>query len=166
MAQSKKLKKALKLPPVLCGLGRAISVVCGDTTYKWTTKDKVALFSSTNGKKLFCLKVIKEKTVKDDITQKIEENRTEVDAGIKLYSKWHEFDAASGDLIKTPRGFLFQIDRATSIVYASDKWSGKIEHYIHKFKTAPIVWVNNKTAPTVLILTGGRINVKKEGITG
>lgn len=161
-----KVKKPLKLPKVLCGLGRAISVECGDTKYKWTTKDKVQLYSSTNGKTLYCLKVVKLKTDKTDFTRRIEQNQTAVNAGVKLYEKWHEFDAATGDVMKTPRGFLFNIGRATSLVYASDKWSGKVKHYIHEFKSTPIVWVNNKTAPTVLILTGGRINVKKEGITG
>lgn len=163
---AKQIKKALKLPPVLCGLGRPIRVECGDVVYKWTTKDKVQLYSAPNGKSLYCLKVVKQKTDKADFERRIEKNRSAIDESVKLYQKWHEFDAATGDVMKPPRGFLFNVGRATAILYASDKWTGKIKHFIHEFKTPPVVWVNSKTAPTVLILTGGKINVKSDGITG
>lgn len=165
-------KKSLKIDPVLCGLGRAIEVRVeafdngNPVFFKWTTKDKMELYSSANGKKLFCLKTEKMDCTKDQIAQRIEQNKSAVSDSVELYEKWHDFDEANGCIIKQPRGFLFNIGRATEILYASDKWTGKIKHYIHDFKKTPLVWVNNKTAPTVLILSGGKISVKKEGITG
>lgn len=163
-------KKPLKLPAVLCGLGRAmeVSVTDGDQKYvfRWTTKHQVQLYSSVNGNTLYCVKTVKKDIDQKSFSSRVESAKPSVAKGIKLYEKWHDWDASNGCVIDHPRGFLFDCGRADQIVYASDKWSGRTKHYYHDFQTPPKVWVNSKTAPTVLILTGGKIQVKKEGITG
>lgn len=100
------------------------------------------------------------------VDEVISSRRDDVNRGIKLYEDWHEFEPVTGSLWTPPRGFLFRVDRAQHIVYESDKWSGKPQQYIHDFTHPPLMWVNNKTAPTVLVLTGGKIKVRKSGVTG
>lgn len=99
----------------------------------------------------------------DDV---LADRKNQVEQGIGLYQDWAEFDPKRGELWKPPRGFLWEVDRAQHIVYESDKWTGKNQQYIHSFDHPPIMWVNNKTTPSVLVLSGGKIEVRNEGIVG
>lgn len=165
MAKSK-VKKAIKLPDVLICLGRAVSVTGAEMSFKWPIKAKCQLFCSTTGATLYCLVATAKPSNKADFEKALKNKHDQVATGMKLYESWHDFDPASGSLVRAPRGFLFNVDRAVSIVYASDKWVGRMRSYIHTFKTPPKVWVNRKADPTLLVMTGGRIRVTKEGITG
>jgi hypothetical protein len=157
-------KKALKLPGVLITLGRAVEVKGRAVHYTWPAKDKVMLCAATNGKTLYCVSA-KNKTKKNFATL-YDARIDQIERGCDLYELWSDFEARSGSVVKPPRGFLFNVDRCESIIYASDKWTGRTQKYIHEFDDPPIVWVNNKTRPTVLVLSGGNIKTTKEGITG
>jgi len=156
----------MKVDPVLCCLGRTLEIHIGETGYRFTTADKALLYSTPQGNKLWCISGIEVPTTKDQIQQRIAKHSAAVDKSVKLYQRWHEFDAAKGCIIKPPRGFLYKVGRCTAIKYASDKWSGRTNHYIHHFKKPPICWVNHKSAPRVVLLTGGAIRVRKDGIIG
>lgn len=162
----KTIKKALKLPPVLSALGRAVEICCGDVVYRWTVKDNVLLYASKSGRRLYCIKTKKKMTSGAQWAQAITKRRKQVDKAVALYEKWHEFDAITGSIMTAPRGFMFKVGRASHIIYASDKWTGRMTKYIHEFRSPPVCWVNRKTAPTVVELTGGKIHIRKAGITG
>ncbi len=165
MAKSK-VKKAIKLPDVLICLGRAVSVTGVEMLFKWPIKAKCQLYCSTSGESLYCLVSTAKESSKDEFNSAVGKHQKQVDTAVKLYERWHDFDPVSGSIVRPPRGFLFDVDRAESIIYSSDKWVGRTRSYIHTFKTPPKVWVNRKTDPTLLVMTGGRIRVTKEGITG
>lgn len=159
-------KKPLKIDPVLVCLGQALEVRIGDILYKWKVKEKMGLYSSVDGKKLFILQMAPKKITPAEFMAKIDSNQAKVDKAVALYERWHEYEPVSGSILVPPRGFLFDVGRATSILYNSDKWTGKKTRYVHEFKQPPIGWVNSKKAPKALVLTGGNIRVKAEGITG
>lgn len=162
-------KKTLKIDPVLVGLGRAIEVRIGGANpcvIKWTTKDKVMLYSSNNGKRLFCIRTTPKAITQQKLSDEISAKRAAVSKAVDLYSDWTDFDDANGCLIATPRGSFHRLGNCAAILYASNKWTGTTKHYVHDFKKCPTVWANNKTAPTVVLLSGGQINVRPEGITG
>lgn len=158
--------KPIKIPPVLCCIGQAVEVETDTGKFKFKIKDRVMLYTTTNGKKLFCLKSSSKISSKSDFENAVKNKQDQVSDAMDLYNQWHDFEAVSGSLVSAPRGFLFEAGRANHIIYSSDKWGGKKRKYIHEFKKPPKVWANKKTDPTLLVLTGGKIAVKKEGITG
>lgn len=158
--------RPIKLPSVLCCIGQALEVDNGETVYKWPIKDRIGLYSCPKGKILYCIQTEVKKNAKGAFDRAVEQNRSKVQEAMGLYDDWHGFDAVSGSVLKTPRGFLHNVGRAASIVYSSDKWVGRPRKYIHEFRYPPLIWVNKKHRPTVLVLNGGKIRVKKEGITG
>lgn len=159
-------KIALKIPKVLVNLGRAIEVKGEHIHFYFSKKDHVDLFSTPDGKTLFCIKIRNKKFTKNQFEEIWKKYETKANEGVKLYEKWNDFESKSGTMIDSPRGFLFQIDRCKSIVYESDKWGNKKNKYIHEFKKPPLMWVNKKTAPSVLKLSGGAIRTTARGITG
>lgn len=161
-----KTKKSLKLPPVLATLGRAVEVKGQHVHFSFPAKDNVVLLAAPNGKTLYCIQIEKKATTGAEFLDIWEKHKTEAEKGAALYEKWNDFEVQSGSVIKKPRGFLWQVDRCHMIVYESDKWSGKKHKYIHEFKHPPLMWVNKKTAPTVLVLSGGKIRTTERGITG
>lgn len=159
-------RKALKVPKVLATLGHVCEIKGATVHYPFAIKEDVRLFATSNGKTLWCLKVQEKKTDFDRFSAIWEQNKAEAERTVKLYAKWHDFDSQSGSLMTAPRGFLFFVDRCISIVYSSDKWGGKKHKYIHTFKKPPKIWVNSKTHPTVIKLSGGAIAATERGITG
>jgi hypothetical protein len=166
MARSKIKPKAIKLPKVLIQLGRAVEVRTDERVFKWTAKSGCNLWCSATGKTLYCLVTTVKDFSKADLERAVQRSQDTVDAGMKLYEKWSEFDPCSGSLGTPPRGFLHHQGRAQSIIYSSDKWVGTVRKYIHEFKKPPVVWANKKSEPTLLVLSGGHIRVEKRGIVG
>lgn len=158
--------KALKIPPVLICLGDLLELQCGSISYRWAIKDGMKLYSSANGQKLYGMKAKPVASSPDKINQLANRNKAKVEDGLKLYQKWHEFDAAGGSVVNLKNATFNQIGRCQMILYRSDKWTGKQQRYYHDFKTPPIVWATSKTSPRAVILSGGKIRIKKEGITG
>ena len=159
-------KRALKIDSVLVCLGRAVEMIADGKRYKWTIKDGMNLYSPPGGKKLFILNTQKKPISGAKFRAEIAETGGRFEKGLALYKEWHECEPASGSLMTPPRGFLFSAGRVESLEYNSTKYTGRKTNYIHTFKSCPLVWVNNKKAPKVLVLTGGKIRVKNEGITG
>lgn len=163
MAQT---RKALKVPPVLATLGYVCEIKGETVHYPYKKKDDVRLFATPNGKTLWCIKTKENKADFDRFSAAWNKNKGEAEKAAKLYEDWHDFDVQSGSLMSPPKGFLFFVDRCVSIIYSSDKWGGKRHKYIHTFDKPPMIWVNRKTAPTVIKLSGGAIATTKRGITG
>lgn len=95
--------------------------------------------------------------------------RTADEKGEKLYEMFTGFEHDEvGTMIHVNPKNMVKIGRAMNIVYRSDKFSkpGDTSDYIHPFTHYPIVSVDNKSRPTIVALRGGRIKVRKEGITG
>lgn len=89
--------------------------------------------------------------------------------GEALYEAFTGFEHDEiAKLIQVSPKRMTKIGRATNIVYRSDKFSspGDTSDYIHAFRTYPIVSVDNVKRPSIVALRGGRIKVRKEGITG
>lgn len=159
-------KRAIKLPPVLATLGRAIEVEGTSVRYKFLKKDDVGLYATPDGKTLYCLNAKKKRATFDEFSKAWERNKTKAEQGVHLFEEWNDFDSNAGSLATAPRGFFFQVDRCQCIIYESPKWEGSNNKYIHEFKTPPLMWVNKKSAPTVLMLSGGKIRTTSRGITG
>ncbi len=160
-------KRPIKMPDVLIQLGSAVSVECADgNKIVWPAKKGCLLYSTVSGRALYCLVSKKTVSSKADFDSAVYVKMDEVRRGMQLYSKWSEFESTSGSLAKRPKGFLTCLGRAKSIVYNSNKWVSRSRSYIHTFENMPKVWANKKTNPTLLVLTGGKIHVEKEGITG
>lgn len=163
----KSKNKPIKIPRVLVCIGQLNEIKTEDQTYRLKIKDKIMLFSSVNGKTLYCMSYTEKKTDNDDFKRHVQSKQTDVLKGMNLYETWHEFEPISGSICKPPKGFLFDVGRCIHIIYTSDKWVGKKRKYVHEFKKRPKCWVNKKsTIPTLLVLTGGKIAVRKDGIKG
>lgn len=159
-------KKALKIPSVLATLGRPVKIIGEDVHYRFMVKDNVKLFATSSGQTLYCLTVKKKPTKYSDFLELWDKNQDQAENTLALYQNWHDFEAKTGSIMKPPKGFLFNVGRCESIIYSSDKWTGKQTKYVHDFKSKPIIWVNKKTSPTVLVLSGGKIRTTKRGIEG
>jgi hypothetical protein len=158
--------KPLKIHPALICLGELLEIHIDNFVYKWAIKDGMRLYSSPLGKKLYALNAKPKASTDAHMKKIVSRHRLKVNQGLALYEKWHDFEAASASVIDVPRGNVSQIGRCSQILYRSDKWTGKPTRYYHDFKTPPLVWATSKNAPRALILTGGKIRVKAEGITG
>jgi hypothetical protein len=95
--------------------------------------------------------------------------RTTDEKGEKLYEAFTGFEHDElGKMIHVHPKNMVKIGRAMNIVYRSDKFSkpGDTSDYIHPFTHYPTVSVDNVKRPSIVALRGGRIKVRKEGITG
>lgn len=95
--------------------------------------------------------------------------RTTDEKGEELYEAFTGFEHEEvGKMIHVHPRNMVKIGRAMDIVYRSDKFDspGNTSDYIHAFRTYPIVSVDNVKRPSIVALRGGRIKVRKEGITG
>lgn len=146
-----------KIPKTLIFLGLAIELITTNEKYIWKKKDKCDLFANENGTKLYILKMTQtEKQISEiNISKKAK----------KLFERWSHNDVDKIDVMKLSNPDLNKNGRAKYIVYASDKFDGKMRQYIHVFKRPPIVWAQ-KTDSTAVVLTGGRIRITSGGITG
>lgn len=91
------------------------------------------------------------------------------DRGERLYEQFTGFEHDEvAKLVQVSPKSMTRIGRAINIVYRSDKFSkpGNNSDYVHPFEHYPTVSVDNVNRPSIVTLRGGRIKVKKEGITG
>lgn len=160
------IKKPIKLPRVLATLGRIVEIKGEHVHYYFSAKKQMRLISDALGRTLFGIQVAKKKTSSLEFLEFWKRYQSQADKAVDLYEKWNDFDAQTGSIIRAPRGFFFRVDRCVSIIYESEKWGGKRKKYIHDFSTPPLIYVNKKTEPTVIKLSGGKIRVTKRGITG
>jgi hypothetical protein len=147
------------VPTFLVDLATPISIdIEGGDTLKFSSSGKFSLGANRAGNELWI--VSKKGSKKVSATDK---------KGEKLYEDFTGFEHDEiGDLVQIKPKQMKKIGRATAIVYRSDKFSreGDFSNYIHPFENYPIVSVDDIKRPSIVALRGGRINVKKEGITG
>lgn len=154
------------LPRVLTSIGQALEISTFEELNTWKVKDRVLLYTNTAGNALYCLKATAKKTSRAAFDRAVDANSDQVKKAMSIYERWHDFEAVSGSVATPPRGTWKTLKRAITIIYRSDKWTGKEEDYIHDFITPPVCRVNTINRPTVLALTGGRVRVTAEGIKG
>jgi len=69
--------------------------------------------------------------------------------GKKMFAEWARRPADTAWKVKIPKGAeeLKKLGYALSIIYTSNKWTGKDQKYIHEFLTGPIVYADRRTNP-------------------
>jgi hypothetical protein len=153
--------KRPRLPSTLVDLATAISIdLEGGNEIKFPLRGSFALCSNRSGQELW---IISRKGSKKVDTSDVDEKSE------KLYESFTGFEHSNvGALVHAPRKQFVRIGRAMNIVYRSDKFStaGHTSDYVHAFRTYPTVSVDDPKRPQIVALRGGRIRIRKEGITG
>lgn len=150
---TRKVNERISVPRVLVELGRAIEIALDGKVMKFRG---YTLASNTAGNKLFIVKTTGKKPAQPTECADVKKARA-------LYSKFTDFESEYDYRVAAGTGEFHKIGTADHIVYESEKWSGKKVEYIHEFLTPPAIHQNrNKT----IFVLSGKINVKKEGITG
>lgn len=147
------------VPAFLVDLATPISIdIEGGDTLKFPPSGNFALGATRSGTELW---IVSKKHAKNV--------RATDDKGEKLYEAFTGFEHDEvGKLVQIKPKEMKKIGRAMSIVYRSDKFSaeGDYSDYVHPFEHYPTVSVDNLKRPSIVALRGGRIKVRKEGITG
>lgn len=162
-ANPKRKKKAPRkspwVPTLLVDLADAKSIdLEGGEQLKFPFSGSFAVCSTRSGTELWIVSRKGGKNV-----------RTTDEKGEKLYESFTGFEHDElGKMIHVNPKNMVKIGRAMNIVYRSDKFSrpGDTSDYIHPFTHYPTVSVDNVKRPSIVALRGGRIKVRKEGITG
>lgn len=162
-ANPKRKKKASRkspwVPTLLVDLADAKSIdLEGGEQLKFPFSGNFAVCSTRSGTELWIVSRKGGKNV-----------RTTDEKGEKLYEAFTGFEHDElGKMIHVDPRNMVKIGRAMNIVYRSDKFSrpGDTSDYIHPFTHYPTVSVDNVKRPSIVALRGGRIKVRKEGITG
>lgn len=154
-------RKSPWIPTTLVDIAVPISIdLEGDKQLSFKRSGKFALCSNASGTELWIISKRRSKRV--DSGEPDEKSE-------KLYESFTGFEHDSiADLVNISPKKMMRIGRAMDIVYRSDKFSkpGDTSDYVHAFSTYPTVSADSATKPTIVALRGGRIRVKKEGITG
>jgi len=94
-------------------------------------------------------------------------NPTELARAKKTFRKWHEFDATKAKRMKGPSRTipktLVKLGDLVSVVYESDKYTGKRELYEHKTKRPHPVLATDPDGRNVHII-GGKMKVTADGL--
>jgi hypothetical protein len=147
------------VPAFLVDLATPISIdLEGGDVLKFPASGNFSLGATRSGNELW---IISKKGAKNV--------RATDDKGEKLYEDFTGFEHDEvGKLVRISPKEMKKIGRAMSIVYRSDKFSkaGDYSDYVHPFSHYPTVSVDNVKRPSIVVLRGGRIKVRKEGITG
>jgi hypothetical protein len=152
-------RKSPWVPTLLVDLADAKSIdLEGGEQLKFPFSGNFAVCATRSGTELWIVSRKKGKNV-----------RTTDEKGEKLYEAFTGFEHDElGKMIHVNPKNMVKIGRAMNIVYRSDKFSrpGDTSDYIHPFTHYPTVSVDNVKRPSIVALRGGRIKVRKEGITG
>jgi len=148
--KSKKAMKGSRVPSKLVCLGACLEIEFQDgELYKPRGAD---LCASMNGRVLW---IVKRKKAAAYSKQ------------CKLYSAFHDFEPDEAYKVNVSDNITFKASkRVKSISYRSDKWSGKNVDYIHKFKKYPKAYADSLKNPGIIKISGARISIRPEGITG
>jgi hypothetical protein len=158
----RKPKKTVKkpwLPSMVVDLADAILIDLEDgRKIKFPLSAKFSMSSNLSGDQIWILsrKGAKKVSAKDRKAERLYES----------FTGFEHDDVAK--LVTLKPKMMKRIGRAMSIVYRSDKFSkpGNMIKYVHAFRNYPTVSVDNIRNPSIVALRGGRIKIKKEGITG
>ena len=164
--------KAFKPPAVVVQHGRCVElrVDRGDGTiikFTWpkTRGDVQWLLTDAAGKRLFVCP-----WNKVAVTDAVFEERLNAAAGstkaIKQWSYATGKPADVGSVIKVPERKIGKIGRAVSIVYYFDIKHGDGSPREHVFESSPLVRADSATKPKLIVISGGDLEVTREGIEG
>lgn len=145
-------RSKIRLPRRVIGLGRCIEINFDDGR-QWKPGHRLIwLCSSESGKTLWVLRVSKE-------------NTSQVPKS-KLFTCFHGYEAHGVRIAKAhDTRTLKNFGKVKSVVYQSRKW-GDNASYIHKFRTKPTAYADSIKSPSLVKISGGKIRIKAEGITG
>lgn len=150
-----------RIPSTLVDIATAISIELENgLELRFPVRGDFALCSNRAGTQLWIVSRKKSKNV----------DATHIDSKAgALYETFTGFEHDSiGKLVHAKLTRFKSLGRALAIVYRSDKFSkpGKTSDYIHSFTRYPSVSVDDPKRPKIVALRGGRIKIRKEGITG
>jgi hypothetical protein len=156
MKRKRKMTGGIRLPRRVIDLGRCVEIHFSDGRTWSTGKRRIHLCSSESGKTLWVLPVSQEKKTRIPQSKLYEDYTGYYVSGIRT---------AFGGREKLPKR-LINLGKVKAVVYESSKWDGKKREYIHTFRKFPVAKTDNADKPLLLKISGGRIRVKPEGITG
>jgi hypothetical protein len=152
-------KKKPWLPSLLIDLAIPISIdLESGEQLKFPLSGKYSMAANRSGTEIWIMSKYGSKNV-----------RATDERGEKLYEQFTGFEHDEvAKLVQVSPKSMTRIGRAMNIIYRSDKFSrpGKNSDYVHPFEHYPTVSVDNAKRPSIVALRGGRIKIKKEGITG
>lgn len=156
MKRKRKTTGGIRLPRRVIDLGRCVEVHFDDGRVWSTKRRRIHLCCSESGRTLWILPVSTEKRTTIPDNRLYEDFTGYYVSGIRT---------AFGGKERTPKR-LISIGKVKSVVYESSKWDGKKREYIHTFRSKPTARTDNADNPLLIKISGGRIRVKPEGITG
>jgi len=136
------------VPKQLVYLGRAIEVDADTGDYGWKASDGWIVASNEAGNRII---VFQEK--------KLNPTKAEI-----LYRKFNHKKPHGSEAMWLEKPKI-KLGRVGHIVYRSSK-SGRTAAYIHTFDHPPVLWVDKRKNPKILVLVGGKIRVTARGIEG
>lgn len=158
-------KKNYNMPSVFVELGKLkeirISNGDGEFDITWPDRMRPLLVCNPVGDKLFSFLPEKSKKALDFTKGVLDQ----VDRAAETFEEWHEKSATKANPRRLHNGKMANLGRCIHIIYDSDKWDKK-DRYIHTFKNPPSVKADNSEDPKTVIISGQKLAVRPEGITG
>jgi hypothetical protein len=160
----KQFLKAPKLPAVFVLLGKAkkLELNTGHSLSVRIGAGHWDLFTDEIGKKLYIFEHSKHYAAKKSAAHKAQAKA--------LYKRWSDFEPDSEYVIRpaVPKDWRHTGNTVLSIVYSSDKWTGKNTSYFHHFDRPPkiITGLDSKKIVRAVFISGQNIKVTKRGIEG
>lgn len=152
----KKTAHRIRLPRRVIDLGRIVELRFVDGRVWNSKRRRIHLCCSESGKTLWVLPVSRERA-----------------SSIPRHRLYEDFTGYYVSGIRTAFGGrerhptrLINLGKVKSVVYESSKWDNRRREYIHTFRSKPIARTDNAENPLLIKISGGRIRVKPEGITG
>lgn len=86
----------------------------------------------------------------------------------RAFEAFHDFEPDTFKKVTiNPKGELTKSKlNVIAIVYRSKKWTNRPIEYIHHFRSRPNVYTDRSSKPSFIKISGGKIRVLPEGITG
>lgn len=143
-------------------LGRVIVIEWtakdGDAWKADFDRDNLALLTNATGTALFMVPWKKSKSV----------NMPKWKKEKKQFETWSELEADSGFQATIPRDTLFVCGTITSIIYESDKWTGRKELYEHAYEKPVKFYEDRKKNPVAFgaLHERGKKLVSSRGLIG
>lgn len=93
-------------------------------------------------------------------------DREAIDAAARVFKEFHGWDAENVTEEETPdMSTLVELGDALGVLYRSDKFNGRRRRYIHEFGRAKPRLFGTADGKA-LVIFGGKLDIKPEGITG
>jgi hypothetical protein len=164
---------AYRWPSVVVQHGRAIELVvdCGNGTiakFSWPKSGKRSmwLFTDVRGRQLMLTQFNKISVTVDEFMERFRAaGRVATDATDQWLESTGDI-AERGSLVKVPEKRIGRIGRARSIAYYFDEKFRDGDPREHQFESAPLVKADNDNDPTLIVISGGQMEITRAGIEG